>query len=53
MQFRLPPDIEAQIKDRLATGHYANEEEVLREALRALKCQDNDVTAIRVAIADK
>ncbi len=33
---QLPPDLDQQIKHFIATGNYQTEEEVLRDALRAL-----------------
>jgi Arc/MetJ-type ribon-helix-helix transcriptional regulator len=50
--YQFPPDLDEQLKDRLATGQYASEEDVLREALRALKRQEDDVAAAREALAD-
>jgi putative addiction module CopG family antidote len=52
VSYQFPPDVEEQVKGRLASGQYANEDEVLREALRALGRQEQDVTAIREALAD-
>lgn len=52
MSYQLPPDLRQQLSERLATGQYASEEQVLREALGALKQRDEDVAAIRAAIAD-
>lgn len=49
---QFPPDLQAQLNDWMATGQYTSAEDVLREALRALKRQDDDVVAIREAIAD-
>ncbi len=39
---QLPPDIDQQVKHYLSTGHYQTEEDVLRDALRALG-EENDV----------
>ena len=36
----------------MATGQYGSKEDVLREALRALRRQDEDLTAVKEAIAD-
>ena len=52
MAYQFPPDVQDQLRQHMATGQYATEEDVLRNALRALKLQDEDVTAIRDAIAD-
>ena len=48
----LPPDIQSLISFHLATGRYRSEEEVLREALRSLVEEDEDVLAVREAIED-
>ena len=40
------------IKQRMKTGQYASEDEVLREALRALKLRDDEVAAIQEGIDD-
>lgn len=52
MAYQFPLDLLEQLKDRLATGLYASEDEDLREALRALKRQDEDFAAVKEAIAD-
>ena len=52
MTHQFPPDVEAQLRERMATGQYASEVDVLRDALRALKRQDQDVAAIKEAITD-
>ncbi len=52
MIYPFPPDLAAQLQDRLATGHYASEEDVLRAALKVLKRQDDDVSAIKAALVD-
>jgi len=52
MTYQLPPDLDAQIRQHLSTGHYRTEEDVLREALLALKCQEAEVTAIGEGIDD-
>jgi len=47
-----PLDVEEQVKQFVASGQYASEEDVLRDALRALRRQSDDLAAIREAIAD-
>lgn len=37
MAYQFPPDVERLIKDRLVRGGYKSEDEVLRDALRALE----------------
>lgn len=37
MAHQFPPDVENQLRERMATGKYASETEVIRDALCALK----------------
>jgi putative addiction module CopG family antidote len=50
--YQFPPDLEDEIKQRMNTGRYESEDEVLREALRALKCRDDELAAIQEGIDD-
>ena len=52
MIYRFPPDLEDEINERMASGQHASQDELLRDALRALRLQDSDVTAVKEAIAD-
>lgn len=52
MAHQYPPDLKQQLKEQMATGLYDSEAEVLREALRALKRQDQDLAAVKEAISD-
>ena len=52
MHHEVPPDVDRQIRDRMATGHYASEGEVLREALRALESRDLEIAAVQAGIDD-
>jgi Arc/MetJ-type ribon-helix-helix transcriptional regulator len=36
MSYQFPPDVEELIKQHLASGAYASEDELLRDAIRAL-----------------
>ena len=36
MPYQLPPDVEKLVRDHMAAGGYASEDEVLRDALEAL-----------------
>ena len=49
---RLPPDLDQQVKSYLATGQYQSEEEVLRDALRALDEQRSFLDDIRQGLED-
>lgn len=52
MPFQLPPDVQRDVTDWIATGHYASEAEVLRAALRALSEEQSDLAAVREAMDD-
>ena len=52
MQFEIPADVNAQIDAHFSTGRYASREDVLREALEALRHWSEELTAIRGGIAD-
>lgn len=42
MQITLPPEIEIIVKQKVASGNYASETEVIRESLRLLQQRDED-----------
>jgi putative addiction module CopG family antidote len=50
--YQFPPDLDGEIKERMKTGRYDSEDDVLREALRALKWRDDEVAAIQAGIDD-
>ena len=52
MSYNLPPDLEQRVRDYIATGHYADEADVLRDALKALEAQNADYAAIGAGIED-
>ena len=52
MSNQFPPDLERRIRNHIAAGNYANEEEVLREALEALDARNADLAAIRSGVED-
>jgi len=60
MNFSLTPSLEQYVRNRAATGDYNNASEVVREAIRLLKQQDEERTlklerlraAIQVGIHD-
>lgn len=49
---KLPPDVYAQIKQRMASGNYTSEADVLRQAMRALRVHDQELAAIQMGIDD-
>ena len=50
MPYSFPPDLQKLLDARLASGLYSSEDDVLREALRALAEDDEDLIAVRQAI---
>lgn len=52
MNYQLPPDVQVQIREYIAAGRYASEDDVLRAALRALSFHHEEVAAIQAGIAD-
>jgi putative addiction module CopG family antidote len=52
MPYDLPADLRHEIEERMASGQYASEEDVLREAMRALKSRDEEIAAIQAGIDD-
>ncbi len=52
MSYQFPPDVEQRIRDQIALGNYANEDEVLRDALEALDARNADLAAIRAGVED-
>jgi len=52
MSVDLAPDIWNEIQRQLATGSYASHDEVLRDALTALRSREQEVLAIQEGIDD-
>ncbi len=52
MSYTLPPDVHDQVKQHVASGHYASEDDVLRAALRALAFHNEEIAAIRAGVDD-
>jgi putative addiction module CopG family antidote len=48
----LPPDLDQQVKHYLETGQYGTEEDVLRDALRALAEEQSALDDIRQGLED-
>lgn len=49
---QLPPDLDQQVKHYLASGQYQTEEDVLRDALRALADEQQVLDDIRQGMED-
>jgi putative addiction module CopG family antidote len=52
MSYSFPPDVQQLIAARLSSGQYGSEDDVLRDALRALSEEDEDLAAVREAVAE-
>ena len=50
MPYSLPPDLQQFVASRIASGQYANEDELLREACRALSEEEGELAAIQEAV---
>jgi Arc/MetJ-type ribon-helix-helix transcriptional regulator len=53
MQVNVPPDLEALVQRRLATGAFANAEDVIRRALENLDAEENWTQEERHALDEK
>jgi len=52
MTHSLPPDLQSLVQKHLTLGNYASEEDVLRDALRALERQQEVMEDVVVGLAD-
>lgn len=52
MPTQLPPDVQQNVTALVTSGRYASEEDVLRDALRALAEEQNDFEAVCQAIQE-
>ncbi len=52
MSYTFPADVRQTVELHLATGRYANEDELLRDAFRALHEEDEDLAAVQEAIRE-
>lgn len=52
MTYEFPPDVAADVQQRMASGRYSSEDEVLRDSFRALRSRDQEVAAIQDGIED-
>jgi putative addiction module CopG family antidote len=53
MTYPFPPDLTHLVQGQMATGQYASEDDVLREAMQALAERQDDLRAIQAGIADR
>ena len=52
MAYSFPLDVKQMIESRMASGKYATEDELLRDALAALDAEATELEAIQAAIRD-
>lgn len=52
MSYPFPADLREMIEGHLARGRHATEDDVLREALRALTDEEEDLAAVQEALAE-
>ena len=52
MAFPFPPDLQEFVRKRLASGEYASEEEILRNAFQALAEEEEDLDGVREALTE-
>lgn len=50
MTYHFPADVEERVQTRMATGRYATEDEVLRDALDTLDTLEADAGEVQMAI---
>jgi Arc/MetJ-type ribon-helix-helix transcriptional regulator len=50
MAYSFPTDVRQLVQAQMASGKFASEDELLREALLTLSEEDADLTAIRAAL---
>ena len=53
MQLNVPPDLEALLQKRLATGAFANAEDLIRRALESLDAEEDWTDLQRRALDEK
>ena len=51
MSYQFPPDVEHLVTQRMKSGNYATEDDVLRDALRTLTEHTDDLAAVVEAVA--
>ena len=52
MAYQFPHDVDERVKALMATGEYLTEDDVLRDAIEALKLHRDDLAAIQAGIDD-
>lgn len=52
MTYSFPPEVKQLVESRMASGKYATEDELLRDALEALAAESSELEAIQAAVTD-
>ena len=52
MSYSFPPEIDRLLQDRLSSGLYSSEDQVLLEAMLTLQDRDETIAAVREGLAD-
>jgi predicted transcriptional regulator len=52
MLYPFPPELDRLVREELATGIYRSEDDVLVEAMQALRDRDETIAGIREGLAD-
>lgn len=51
MTYQFPADVSELVQERMASGFYESEDDLLRHALQALAEEEEDLAAVKEAIA--
>ena len=51
MNVSLTPQLEQMVREKVASGHYNNASEVVRDALRQMEARERRLTELRAALA--
>lgn len=52
MNYQFPPDVDEKVREKMASGKYASEDELLRDALEALDVEDEEIKAIQASLTE-
>jgi Arc/MetJ-type ribon-helix-helix transcriptional regulator len=52
MPYSFPPEVQRLVETRMASGKYASEDELLRDALEALAAESEELQAIQDALTE-
>lgn len=52
MSYQFPPDVDELVREKMASGKYVSEDELLRDALAALGAEDAELKAIQASLTE-